>query len=119
MLTGDEYGQCLWHLATAERHLECLVLSMQEATKTHYRAFIAAAEGLETTCAELKSVSCHLDALAVDLPALTSACDTFTQSAAQFASKRAENKQLLSKPFPCHVPPSYQSWTRQHFFHRI
>ncbi|KAK9918366.1 hypothetical protein WJX75_003530 [Coccomyxa subellipsoidea] len=69
----------------------------QEATKTHYRAFIAAAEGLETTRAELESVSCHLDALAVDLPALTSACDTFTQSAAQFASKRAENKQLLKQ----------------------
>ncbi|BDA46656.1 Conserved oligomeric Golgi complex subunit 8 [Coccomyxa sp. Obi] len=69
----------------------------QEATKTHYRAFIAAAEGLETTLAELEGVSCHLDALAADLPALSSACDTFTQSAAQFAAKRSENKQLLKQ----------------------
>lgn len=73
---------------------------LQEATKTHYRAFIAAAEGLETTRAELDGVSCHLDALAADLPALSSACDTFTQSAAQFAAKRSENKQLLSEQRP-------------------
>jgi hypothetical protein len=61
------------------------------------------AEGLDTTKTELEAVSNALDALAADLPALTSACDSFTQSAAQFASRRAENKQLLSKPYCPHA----------------
>ena len=93
---------CCGQACKGPQGLSCerVLRELQEATVTHYRAFIDMAEGLETTRAELDRVSQHLDGLLGGLPALSEACEAFTAGAAQFSAGRAQNKQLLSERAP-------------------
>ncbi len=77
-----------------------LSCTMQEASVTHYRAFIEVAKGLGTTQEDLQHADSQLDALLADLPALSAACEQFAKSTAAFTGRRAESKQLLSKASP-------------------
>ena len=75
-------------------------LLVQEASVTHYRAFIEVAKGLGTTQEDLQHADSQLDALLANLHTLSASCEQFAKSTAAYTARRAESKQLLSTSSP-------------------
>ena len=73
-------------------------LFMQDASVSHYRAFISTAACLARLQEETQNVGDHVDAMLQALPSLAAACDTFSRDARGLLERKAANKQLRSKP---------------------
>uniref|UniRef100_A0A2P2KW63 Conserved oligomeric Golgi complex subunit 8 n=3 Tax=Rhizophora mucronata TaxID=61149 RepID=A0A2P2KW63_RHIMU len=69
---------------------------MQELAVGNYRAFIAAADALLAIREEVSSVDKHLESLIAEIPAVTSGCSEFFESAEQILEKRKMNQTLLA-----------------------
>eukprot|EP01018_Ginkgo_biloba_P022744 Gb_37671 [translate_table: standard] len=75
---------------------ERLRRQMQEVAVGHYRAFITAADALQSVREEVSSVDKHLESLISEIPKLTSGCNEFMDSAQQILEKRRLNRTLLA-----------------------
>ena len=78
------------------RHM-AVPLFMQEASVSHYRAFISTAACLARLQEDTQTVGNHIDAMLQALPSLAAACDTFSRDAQGLLERKAANKQLRSE----------------------
>nr|DAD44359.1 TPA_asm: hypothetical protein HUJ06_002589 [Nelumbo nucifera] len=69
---------------------------MQEVAVGNYRAFIAAADALQSIREQITAVDKHLESLITEVPKLTSGCTEFIDSAQQILEKRKLNRTLLA-----------------------
>ncbi|KAL4192970.1 hypothetical protein AMTRI_Chr06g197030 [Amborella trichopoda] len=69
---------------------------MQEVAVSNYRAFIAAADALQSIRSEVSSMDNHLESLISEIPKLTAGCTEFIDSAEQILRKRKLNRTLLA-----------------------
>ena len=70
---------------------------MQEASVSHYRAFISTAACLARLQEQTQSVGDHVDAMLQAIPSLAAACDTFSRDARGLLERKDANKQLRSE----------------------
>lgn len=75
---------------------ERLRRQMQEVAVGNYRAFITAADALQSVREEVSSIDKHLESLISEVPNLTSGCSEFMDSAQQILEKRRLNRTLLA-----------------------
>ncbi|KAH9290765.1 hypothetical protein KI387_034882, partial [Taxus chinensis] len=75
---------------------ERLRRQMQEVAVGHYRAFITAADALQSVREEVSSIDNHLESLISEAPNLSSGCIEFMDSAQQILEKRRLNRTLLA-----------------------
>lgn len=68
---------------------------MQEVAVGHYRAFITAAEAVQSVHSELGTVDHHLESLVIEIPTLSSGCNRFMEEAQQTVEKRRLNRTML------------------------
>ena len=76
---------------------QAVPLCMQEASVSHYRAFISTAACLARLQEETQNVGNHVDAMLQAIPSLAAACDTFSRDARGLLERKAANKQLRSE----------------------
>ncbi|GAQ92571.1 conserved oligomeric Golgi complex component-related [Klebsormidium nitens] len=69
---------------------------MQEVAVSHYRAFITAAQAVQSIRAELSAIDNHLGSLISELPRLTKGCNDFKEEAQQIIEKRKMNRTMQS-----------------------
>ncbi len=81
-------------LAEEQAHVE---RSIQANAVSHYRAFIASADCVQSVQQQLAAACGRLDALLDDLPQLVAACERFSRDAASVMDAHGQNKQLLGK----------------------
>ncbi|GLJ36703.1 hypothetical protein SUGI_0738640 [Cryptomeria japonica] len=75
---------------------ERLKRQMQEVAVGHYRAFITAADALQSVGEEVSSIDKHLQSLISEAPKLSNGCNEFMDSAQQILEKRRLNHTLLA-----------------------
>eukprot|EP00850_Spirogloea_muscicola_P019449 SM000190S04885 [mRNA] locus=s190:168772:176683:- [translate_table: standard] len=69
---------------------------MQEVAIGHYRAFIAAAEAVQSIRKEIAKVDLHLESLIQEVPKLTNGCNQFMEDAQIIVEKRRLNRTMLA-----------------------
>eukprot|EP00850_Spirogloea_muscicola_P000291 SM000001S04693 [mRNA] locus=s1:1686160:1693987:+ [translate_table: standard] len=69
---------------------------MQEVAIGHYRAFIAAAEAVQSIRKEIAKVDLHLESLIQEVPKLTNGCNQFMEDAQNIVEKRRLNRTTLA-----------------------
>eukprot|EP00850_Spirogloea_muscicola_P002714 SM000010S04352 [mRNA] locus=s10:1079419:1087306:+ [translate_table: standard] len=69
---------------------------MQEVAIGHYRAFIAAAEAVQSIRKEIAKVDLHLESLIQEVPKLTNGCNQFMEDAQITVEKRRLNRTMLA-----------------------
>lgn len=68
---------------------------MQEVAVSHYRAFITAADAVQSITTELQAVDTHLEALIAEIPKLTAGCNKFVEEGQPILERRELNRKLL------------------------